>query len=321
MHDLVLGNSRKFTETIQTADRYATSPWPVLLFGETGVGKELVARRIHHRSARAQCPFFPINCAALPPGIFESELFGAEKGAFTGAAQSSRGFFRGANTGTVFLDEIGELDLRLQSKLLRFLDSGEVRPVGATRIESVDVRIVAATNRDLTKAVAEGNFRRDLLERLSVLPLTIPSLRERPEDILPIATRWLAELGARYEERALAPLPAFTWPGNVRQLRNVLIRASVLGGGHLSEMLVTRLIDEERTAGDAHRNPLEGSLAEIEKQVIVAKLKQCRGNRKLTAAELGIAKSTLHEKLRKWKEAGATPVEPPYAYLHGGMVS
>jgi len=325
MQELVIGRSNRFKEIIEVADRYAPHPWAVLILGETGVGKELLARRLHLRSPRSRCPFVPVNCAALPAGLFESELFGFEKGAFSGAVQASRGLVRQANTGSLFLDEIGELDLCLQGKLLRLLDSGELRPVGSSRTESVDVRILAATNVDLHLAVTRGRFRRDLLERLSVLTLRLPPLRERPEDILPLCESWLPELGATFDEQALVPLLDFEWPGNVRQLRNLLIRAVVLGSGHLTRPSVARLLAEERASyagtememGDL----LQGSLAEIEKQVIVEKLKQCHGNRKQTATELGIAKSTLHEKLRKWKLEG-TPFVPPLShYAFSGGIS
>lgn len=326
MQELTFGNSKPFAECVERADRYSSHAWPLLILGETGVGKELIARRVHERSPRASHLFLPVNCAAIPGALFESELFGYEKGAFSGATQSTRGIFRQAHLGTLFLDEVGELDLSLQGKLLRLLDSGEVRSVGATRVESMDVRILAATNIDLPHAVSKGKFRQDLLERLSVLSLTLPPLRERREDIVPIAQSLLKRLNARAEEGALMPLLEYEWPGNIRQLRNLLIRTTVMGDSIVSRPLILSVLAEERArrAGVAKRDNevLQGSLAEIEKQVIVEKLKQCHGNRKQTAEELGIAKSTLHEKMRKWKEEGTQFVQPlnrfcPMASLGG----
>lgn len=304
--ELVFGVAKNFRKAVALTDAYAASEWPLLILGETGVGKELIARRAHEKSHRSRATFLPVNCAAIPSGLFESELFGFEKGAFSGALQSSRGILRQANGGTVFLDEIGELDISLQVKLLRLLDSGEVRAVGSTRVESVNVRVVAATNVDLYRAVADGRFRRDLLERLSVLTVQVPSLRSRPEDISLIAAHWLQKLGARYETGALKALEGYEWPGNIRQLRNVLVRASVSGGKAITEALLNELVTDEQARGATSGSPLdsmEGSLAEIEKQVIVQKLRQCRGNRKRTAEELGIAKSTLHEKIRRWRQS------------------
>jgi transcriptional regulator with PAS, ATPase and Fis domain len=318
--DLIFGQSPLFSALVGTADRYARSPWPVLLLGETGVGKELLARRIHRESRRALCPFIPVNCGALPPGLFESEVFGYERGAFSGASQNSRGILRSAHGGTVFLDEIGDLEPSLQVKLLRWLDSGEVRAVGATRIDQVDVRLVAATNADLYKGVREGWFRQDLLERLSVLTLRIPPLRERPEDIPGLAMHVLKTLDVSFSDEIFAALKGFFWPGNVRQLRNVLVRASLMGGDRIVEKHLHKLLREEEAWAQAmapvsRRDLNDGSLAEIEKTVIVERLKKCHGNRKRTAKELGIAKSTLHEKLRRWKEEEEAP---RFAVSRGG---
>jgi len=305
-NELVFGCSRGFKQVIDRVDRFAPSPWPVLILGETGVGKELFARRVHSRSGRSAGRFFPVNCGALPPALFESELFGYERGAFSGAVQSSSGVLRQARGGTVFLDEIGDLDLALQVKLLRFLDSGEVRSVGSSRIDQIDVRIVAATNLDLYEAAREGAFRQDLLERLCVLAVRVPPLRERREDIQVLARSFVASLGTEGDEAIFLLLEAFDWPGNVRQLRNVLVRATLLGNGKISRGLIEQLLLEEaaqeRTCQSGEKNFSTGSLAEIEKQVIFERLKRCRGNRKRTAKDLGIAKSTLHEKLRKWKK-------------------
>lgn len=333
---MFFGACANFRRVVDLADRYASSPWPMLLLGETGVGKELFARRIHEHSSRRTGPFVPINCGALPRDLVESELFGHEKGSFSGAQQMNRGLIRSAQGGTLFLDEIGDLDLDLQVKLLRLLDSGEIRPVGSNRFEHIDVRIVAATNVDLTAAVRAGKFRMDLLERLSVLTLRIPSLRERADDIPLIASELLDKLLCRHRKEDLEVLKTFHWPGNVRQLRNFLIRASVRATGSVSVDELAMLIREENalltpkfsmvaTAEMVH----EGSLADIEKRAIVERLKQCRGNRKRAARELGIAKSTLHEKLRRWKiefgddsvldpsDAWVPSLEPRAAYATG----
>lgn len=303
---LIFGQSPKFSGLVRELDRAATTQWPVLLLGETGVGKELLARRVHDNSPRRSYAFVPVNCGAIVPGIFESELFGHERGAFSGATQSCKGLVRSAHKGTLFLDEIGDLSLELQVKLLRFLDSGEVRSVGANRFEKSDVRIVAATNCDLHSAVSEGLFRHDLLERLSVFCFSIPPLRERLEDIDAIAREILQSLDVKYEPTLFNELKKFHWPGNVRQLKNVLIRASLCEGPRLNASAIGRILDERARYSFSAETSEKGhnlSLADIERQVILERLKKCRGNRKLAAKELGIAKSTLHEKLKKWKES------------------
>ncbi|NBX77519.1 MAG: sigma-54-dependent Fis family transcriptional regulator [Proteobacteria bacterium] len=319
--ELIIGQSRLFKKALEDLDKFAKSPWPVLITGETGVGKELLAQRVHFFSLRNKGPFIPVNCGALPPGLFESELFGYERGAFSGAVQSHRGLVRTAQGGSLFLDEIGELDLTLQVKLLRLLESQEIRSVGACRVETVDVRIIAATNRNLEELVREGRFRHDLLERLSVLPVHVPPLRERSEDIPVLAQEILERMGAVTEGTDLSCLSTFDWPGNARQLKNFLIRAYVLGGTHLGHDFLSRLLAKERgkLLGPALAEPsLTGvTLADIERQVVIDRLKRCHGNRKRAAKELGIAKSTLHEKLRKWKldtpeEAWPLYREPQY---------
>lgn len=320
--EIIVGNSPLFRARMQLVESYAGAEWPVLILGETGAGKELVARRIHDLSERRRGPFLPINCAAMPAGLFESELFGHERGAFSGAASASRGLLRGAAGGTVFLDEIGDLALDLQVKLLRFLDSGEVRAVGSARVDRTDARIVAATNVCLSEAVRQGKFRRDLYERLGVLRIEIPPLRQRREDILPLAVQFLDSLKANYAPADLAALSEYEWPGNVRQLRNFLIRAAVVGRSSLSGPLVLRLLAEEKAqaAAPSGGSPTlwNGSLAEIEKEVIVARLRRLNGNRKKTAAELGIAKSTLQEKLRRWREEPNAPGAPAFSVAVGG---
>lgn len=315
--EMTIGPSLAFQATVEVADRYAASDWPVLLAGETGSGKEVLARRIHERSKRRFGAFVPVNCGALPPGLFESELFGFERGSFTGAAQGNRGLVRQAHGGTLFLDEVGDLDRSLQVKLLRFLDSGEVRAVGASRVEHADVRILAATNVDLLEAVRGGRFRQDLYERLSVLRIAIPPLRARREDIVPLATDWLDRLGCDYDRRQLAALERFEWPGNVRQLRNLLVRWSVRGRGTAERSVLEELLREEREAARSSQPTADllasASLDDIERHVICARLKIFHGNRKRTAEALGIAKSTLHEKLRRWRdlEPSLAGDEPP----------
>ncbi len=298
---LVHGRARNFLSLLETADRFSGHPWPVLILGETGVGKELIAQRLHKKGSGGR--FVPLNCGALPPALVESELFGYERGAFSGAVQSSRGLVRQAQGGTLFLDEVGEMDLNLQVKLLRLLDSGEVRSVGSSQIERVGVRIVAATNVDLDVAVAERRFRADLLERLSVLTLRVPPLRERKEDLALLAHALCEGAGVGWNETLAAALAEFDWPGNVRQLRNVLIRAGILGEGKVTERSLGAVLLAERARAAVEPENLApgGTLAEIEKQVIVERLRRNHGNRKRTARDLGIAKSTLHEKLRRWQ--------------------
>jgi len=305
---MIESHSSVFSKLLQEADRYAASGWPVLILGETGVGKELIARRIHEKSIRRRHAFVPLNCGAIPAALFESELFGHERGAFSGAVTASRGIFKQATGGTVFLDEIGELESPLQTKLLRLLDRGEVRAVGSSRIENIDFRIVAATNVNLFRSVAAGEFRLDLLERLSVLTLSVPPLRERFEDLPSLAGFFLARTETRYEIEIFSALAQYHWPGNIRQLRNVLVRAALLAGkAILTPDLVQKVLDRERAQcayleAPATHDLLDRPLAEIEKKVILNRLDRCRGNRKKAAKELGIAKSTLHEKLRRWRE-------------------
>ncbi|KWR85123.1 phenol degradation transcriptional regulator PoxR [Cupriavidus sp. IDO] len=240
--DLV-GASAGFRAAWGLLERAASSNVTVLLLGETGVGKERFAQALHGISTRADKPFVAVNCAAIPDELIESELFGVEKGAFTGAHQARAGRFERANGGTLFLDELGELSASAQSKLLRVLQEGEVERVGATEARKVDVRLVAATNVDLAEAVQRGTFRKDLYYRLNVYPVTIPPLRERPDDIRPLAERFLARYGARHgkkvlgiTDRALADLRHYQWPGNVRELENVIERGVILAanGGQIS---------------------------------------------------------------------------------------
>lgn len=289
-----------------TARRFAETRWPILIRGETGVGKEYLARWLHAQSDVASGPFVPVNCSALPTHLVESELLRYERGAFTGANVSSPGLVRAADGGTLFLDEIGELDPAAQSKLLRFLDSGEVRALSARKTHSSSARVLAATHVNLQRAVREGKFRLDLFERLSVFSVYIPALRERPKAISAIACRLLEQHRLEYDPMDLSVLTPLPWPGNIRQLRNALLRAAVLAKGPIrSATLIPVLEDLEIEWGAGVDGAVSGDLEhaklrEIEKDVVVKRLRKFGGNKSATADNLGIAKSTLHEMLRRW---------------------
>lgn len=295
------------------AKLYAGSPWPILIQGETGVGKDFFARWVHDHSANKNGPYMPVNCGALPANLVESELFGFERGAFTGAQNSSLGLIRSAELGTLFLDEIGELDLLAQTKLLRFLDTGEVRALNARKAHHVQVRVIAASHVDLLSAVKRGKFRLDLYERLSVLSLQIPPLRQKRALITVIAENILRAQGFEWETEALSLLTPYPWPGNIRQLRNVLLRAAILGNGLITRKGLGAVLAEhpwiwENSQTAQAAGVSEGSkLWEIEQDVVRSRLRKFGGNKKATAEDLGIAKSTLHEMLRRWKnfDAGA----------------
>lgn len=305
MEGFVYGASSHFRQFMEQVESYATTDWPVLILGETGVGKELIAAYIHRLSSRAAKPLVTVNASAVPAGLFESELFGYEKGAFSGATASSRGLIRSASEGTLFLDEVGEIEMSLQAKCLRVLESREIRSIGATRSERINVRFIAATNVDLFRAVQRGTFRHDLLERLSVLRLEVPALRDRTEDIPLIASQVCQQFGFTIVEEALSHLMAYHWPGNVRQLRNVLLRAGATSRGVIRSVHIESLLHDECLRFPRIEEPTDISkltLADIERQIIENKIRQCQGNKKQAAKELGIAKSTLHEKIRKYRD-------------------
>lgn len=280
--------------------RVAQAPLSVLLVGETGVGKDVVARAIHAASKRREGPFVAINCAALPEHLVESELFGHEKGAFTGAVQRKTGLLEAADGGTVFFDEIGELPLAQQSKLLRAVETRTVLRVGALEPQAVDVRFIAATNRDPQKDVEEGKLRQDLYFRLSGMPISIPPLRERPEDVVPLidlfAKRVSKSLGRnppRFAESALAVLRRHPFPGNVRELRNLVERAVTFAEDVVEERHL--LLDAAVVASP--RDPKKGSSREGERERIVEALAACGGNQTRAAALLGISRRTLVSRL------------------------
>jgi len=320
----LVGRSPAILEVFKTIGRVAPRDVAVLVTGESGTGKELVARAIHAASPRAEAAFVAVNAAAIPRDLLESELFGHEKGAFTGAIEARAGRFREASGGTLFLDEIGDMPLELQAKLLRVLQSGEVTSVGGKRAEKVDVRIVAATHRDLDALVREARFREDLLYRLRVVPVHIPPLRERPEDVEVLAQhfvgRYAAELGTRarwLSEATIEHLASHDWPGNVRELENAIKRALVLGshellspedfaflkgaaavapdGGSLEELVRGEALAQLRGPedGELYRRILE----RIERPLLEATLLHTGGNQLRAAALLGINRNTLRKKI------------------------
>ncbi|WP_245805960.1 sigma-54 interaction domain-containing protein [Erythrobacter donghaensis] len=307
------------------AERIAASDIPVLLEGPTGTGKEVLARFVHNLSGRADGAFVAVNCAAMPEAMLEALLFGHKKGAFTGAAEAGEGLFRAADGGTLLLDEIGELPLALQSKLLRALQEGEVLPLGATRPVKVDCRIIAATNRDLAAEAAAGRFREDLLYRLNVFPLRLPMLRERAADIAPLAFAMLLRHAPQtapgapgqpgwIADAALAMLEAHAWPGNVRELENVIRRAlllageaEVIGPEHIIFDTAVRPVADAAPAL-APRGPAQCSLSDVafasEARAILDTLSRHGGNRAATARTLGISERTLRYRLASMRGAG-----------------
>ncbi|MEW6434043.1 MAG: sigma 54-interacting transcriptional regulator [Myxococcota bacterium] len=307
----IIGNDPSMKQLAELIDRVAPSSAAVAVLGESGTGKELVARALHDGSTRANAAFIPVNCAAISKELIESELFGHEKGAFTGAANARKGAFEEADGGTIFLDEIGELPLDLQAKLLRALESGEIKRVGASRPIHVDVRVVAATNRDLLAAARDGKFREDLYYRLCVIPLHLPPLRNRKADIVPIAEHFVRAFAPRGQtvkltDAAAEALTAHAWPGNVRELRNVIHRALLLRKGpHIdaADLSFDTRVDKATGLDLAEFQPgmtLEQMLQRAERQFVEAALRKFNNNRERVAKELGVARSTLFKRLKDW---------------------
>jgi DNA-binding NtrC family response regulator len=306
---LVIGQSAKMKEAVETARKAATSKATVLLLGESGTGKEIFARAIHSWSERKNQPFVAINCVGLSKELLESELFGHEKGSFTGADQLKKGKMELANGGTVFLDEVGDVSQELQTKLLRFLQEREFDRIGGSKPIRVDVRIVAATNRDLDLAVKEGRFREDLYHRLNVVPIILPPLRERREDIPSLAHHFLQRFAqevkknfSQVSEDALGKLSAYDWPGNVRELANVVERAVVLGQGpEIAPHDLPARIAAVEPNSQPDNLPYRDAMEVYRKQLVMRALTQAQGNRAAAARSLG-----LHEKyfLRLLKSLG-----------------
>ena len=305
VHKGFIGTSEVMHKVSIAISKASSTSATVLITGESGTGKELVSRAIHYSSKRSSSPFVPVNCGGIPEGLLESELFGHVKGAFTGATESRAGFFHTADGGTIFLDEISEMSLSMQVKLLRVLQDKQICMVGSDRTRKVNVRILAATNKDLPGSVKKGLFREDLFYRLNVINITIPPLRERGDDIILLAhhlvTKFVAELGRsplRFSDKALQSLLNYNWPGNVRELENVIQRLVVMTDGDLID--VPDLPDLCRFSA-LRKTGFTRSLAEVEAEYIGNVLAEADGNKTRAAEILGIDRKTLRKKLKKVK--------------------
>jgi two-component system response regulator AtoC len=313
----LIGQSTAMREVFKAIGRAAATEEPVLIVGESGTGKELIASALHQHSRRAKEPFVRVNCGALPEGLIESELFGHERGAFTGADRQRIGRFERAGSGTIFLDEVGELPLAAQAKLLRVLQQREFERVGGVETLRAEARVISATHRDLTREISAGRFREDLFYRLNVVRISVPPLRERPEDIAPLAEYILRRLERKYgwsslslSPQALSAIQARDWPGNVRQLENALSRAAIAARGrailpeHLDAVDGVEAEPSTMMAAAAPESdeplPLRAILAEVERRTIRKALLACKGNRTKTAERLGISRRQLFEKIREY---------------------
>jgi len=299
----MIGSSNGMVEIYKTVSRVAPTDATVLIEGETGTGKELVARMIHRNSPRNAQSFVPVDCASIAPSLLESELFGALKGAYTGADRDRMGVFEAAHHGTAFLDEIGDIEASFQLKLLRFLQEREIRPLGSSKSKQVDVRVIAATNRSLQKMVEEGKFREDLWFRVNVVRITIPPLRDRHGDILLLARFFVNKYNLRYKrdvkltESGVKAMEEHSWPGNVRQLQHLIERLTILAP---NDRIDSESVNDALDAIDAHDAPVE-TLAEAEAEQIRRVLAATAGNKSRAAQILGIERKTLYRKLERMK--------------------
>ncbi|WP_151636659.1 sigma-54 interaction domain-containing protein [Noviherbaspirillum aerium] len=302
------GTSSVMERLYQQVERVAATDATVLLVGESGTGKEVIANAIHHASRRVEQPFVAVNCGAIPAHLIEAALFGHEKGSFTGAVKQHIGYFEHASGGTLFLDEITEMPVDMQVKLLRVLECGKFLRVGGDEEVKVDVRLVAATNRDLDTAVKQGNLREDLMYRLAVFPIRIPPLRERGSDIEALAHHFLNELNEKskaqkiFSRSSLDVIRSYSWPGNVRELKNVVHRAYIIGTDTLNiEDCISDLSTKKPTVHEGYLNFFVGTpLADAQKEIILATLKHYSGNKRLTAEALGISLKTLYNRLKEY---------------------
>lgn len=297
LRDKLVGTSKAIQHVRETIARVAPLPTSVLLTGQSGTGKEVAARSLHQLSDRADKLFVPVNCGAIPADMIESELFGHLKGAFTGASRNREGLMLHADGGTMFLDEVGELPLPLQTKLLRVLEDRRVRPVGSEREVPFEARFIFATNADLARRVEDGSFRADLYFRINVIQIHLPPLRDRDEDVLELAEMFMRELSRQLglpsvpiDEKTRALLLRYDWPGNIRELRNLIERAVILGG--FPDRIGTALTEEDR--------PRSENLADIERRHILAVLRQTQGDREEAARRLGISRKTIDRKYASW---------------------
>ena len=308
--DGIIGTSAHIQDVLRMISRLKDTRTPVLISGESGTGKELVARAIHFRGSMAQTPFVAVDCGSLVPTLMESELFGYEKGAFTGATKSKAGLFQAANGGTIFLDEIGELPLEMQAKLLRVLQEKEVRPVGSNERETVDVRVIAATNRDLEAAYRAGTFRKDLYFRLNVVTVHLPALRDRRSDV-PVLVHHFLDRYAKGSQIHVTPtamksLLQYDWPGNVRELENCIARAVTLGNGLTIDVadLPPAIRSEQAESGSPRSGESSSlsttALAEMERVTILRVFEQAHGDKALAGKMLGISRATLYRKLKRY---------------------
>jgi DNA-binding NtrC family response regulator len=309
--DRMIGTSPKMREIFELIQNIAPQSSRVLITGESGTGKELVARAIHENSARVKHPFVTINCGAFPETLLESELFGYMKGAFTGANENRRGLFQAAHGGTLFMDEIGNMSVTMQVKLYRVLQEGKVRPIGSTEESDVDVRVIAATNKDLEKEIAEERFREDLYYRLSVIPIHLPPLRERRDDIPLLARHFMQEFAREYGRRgkgidpsAIAALQQYSWPGNVRELRNVIERLIIMVAGSAITSRDLAFLDSAAQISLPDDSPATPALrlsearGRFERDYILRTLAAQDGNISRTAEILGVERSNLYRKMR-----------------------
>ena len=308
----LVGEHQSLKDIMQVIKKVSATDTTILIKGESGTGKELVARAVHKNSTRSGAPFVRVNCAALSAGLLESELFGHERGAFTGADKQRVGRFELANGGTILLDEISEIDLDLQAKLLRVLQEKEFERVGSNDVISVDVRVIATTNRSLEDCVDKGEFREDLFYRLNVIPIFVPPLRDRKEDLGVLINSFTKKFGEekgfaniKLTENGLKTLMAYQWPGNVRELQNFIERlATLYPGESIDEDVVKMSLGKRKNSSQASVFEVGHSMAEVEKEYILRTLENQGLNRIKTAEMLGIGERTLREKLKKWKDAG-----------------
>jgi DNA-binding NtrC family response regulator len=305
----ILGRSPAAFTLARSIVKAAPTEASVLIIGESGTGKEIVARAVHDRSSRREAPFVAINCGAISPSLAESELFGHEKGSFTGASATTMGCFERAHPGTLFLDEITEMPLSMQVQLLRVLETGQYHRVGGTEQLKVNVRIIAATNRDPQEAVRTGNFRMDLLYRLAVFPIRVPALRERRSDIAYLAQRFVDELNAQEKaDKVLGPsaietLESYNWPGNIRELKNTITRAYILADHEINIEpfdRARRLVSTELKQGHL-KIPIGTSLTQAQHALIMATLDHYAGDKQQTALALGISPKTLYNRLEQMR--------------------